>query len=447
MYLAIMLIIVTILVFYNEINNKMNLEEYILLGITFIAIVKASINYIQINKIQEGFESNSSKNIKSKKNNNNNYSLEEEEDVLIINSEDSDEYLDSDELQFNSKENKNRNKNSFSNSLSKSLNSPKKLTLKDIKSDKDSKAIKYIDEILNSDIVVSQFADIPTPTLTETDYNNDIKSAFNPKVLIGKGNSNRNNNYNNYNSNGFGSMGNSSQWNSVFKNDGFKFNNTMNPTSNLWRDNHGYYNGGNSNNNCNKNNQNVTSPVGINTNDWSQSMDDYNKGKWRKNLYTKPSDYVDYIDPTIPTTANITKPTNTNYARFTDVDSTTPTNTDSTTPTNAKKCGQYDSTYEDQAGNLNIKEYTDSKKWVAGYTYVPPVYWDVPQRHVGHCLPDGPNVHKLTGLVDRGLPINALELNQDGKIADTEDTVNMTNLGSMVQKFNYQEQPFSKPYV
>ena len=471
MYLAIMLIIVTILIFYNEIKNKMNLEEYILLGITFIAIVKASINYIQINKIQEGFESNSSKNTNRSKNNNN--YLEEEEDILIINSEESDEYLDSDELQFITKENQNQNKNKNKNKNS-FTNSKSKLTLEDIKNNKDTKAIKYIDEILNADTVVSQFADIPIPKPTDYDYeydndnNNDIKSTFNPKVIIGKGK--RNNDYNNTNdydnsngnnSKGFGRMGGSSRWNSVFKNDGFKFNNTMYPSTNLWRDNHGYYNGGNTNNNCDKNDKNVTSSIGINNNDWTQSMDDYNKGKWRNNLYTKPSDYVDYIDPTIPTTANITKPTNTNYARFTDVGPTTPTNTGSTTPTNTgsttptntgsttntKKCGEYDTTYEDQAGNLNIKEYTESKKWVAGYTYVPPIHWDVPQKHAGVCRSEGPNVQKLTGLMDRGLPINALELTQDGKIADTEDTVNMTNLGSMVQKFNYQEQPFSKPYV
>jgi len=457
MYLAIMLIIVTILVFYNEMNNKMNMEEYILLGISFIAIVKASINYIQINKIQEGFESNSSKN-KNRSKNNNNYLVEEEEEILIINSEDSDEYLDSDK--FNTKENRNKNKNSFTNSK-------KKLTLQDIKNNKDIKAIDYIDEILNADTVVSKFTDIPIPK--PTDYDDNIKSIFNPKVIIGKGNNDNNNNSNSYNSKGFGSMGGSSRWNSVFKNDGFKFNNTMYPSTDLWRDNHGYYNGGNINNNCDKNNQNVTSPVGINDNDWTQSMDDYNKGKWRNNLYTKPSDYVDYIDPTIPTTANITKPTNTNYARFTDVGPTTPTNTGSTTPTNTgsttptntgsttptntgsttntKKCGEYDTAYEDQSGNLNIKEYTESKKWVAGYTYVPPIHWDVPQKHAGVCRSEGPNVQKLTGLMDRGLPINALELTQDGKIADTEDTVNMTNLGSMVQKFNYQEQPFSKPYV
>ena len=67
MYLAIMLIVVTILVFYNEINNKMDISEYILLAITFIAIIKAAINYIKINKVQEGFESNySNKSIKNK---------------------------------------------------------------------------------------------------------------------------------------------------------------------------------------------------------------------------------------------------------------------------------------------------------------------------------------------------------------------------------------------
>jgi hypothetical protein len=419
----------------------MNLEEYILLGITFIAIIKASINYIQINKIQEGFESNSSKNIKNKIKNNNNYLVEEEE-ILIINSEDSDDYLDSDELQFNTKENRNKNKNSFTNSK-------KKLTLQDIKNNKDNKAIDYIDEILNADTVVSKFTDIPIPK--PTDYDDNIKSIFNPKVIIGKGN-NDNNNSNSYNSKGFGSMGGSSRWNSVFKNDGFKFNNTMYPSTDLWRDNHGYYNGGNINNNCDKNNQNVTSPVGINDNDWTQSMDDYNKGLWRKNLYNKASDYIDYTNSSVPTPTRTTPtPTKTSMSKFMDVSSTTPTNTNSPTPTptptKSKKCGEYDTTYENDAGDLLVKDYTQAKKWVAGYTYVPPVFWDVPQKHKSVCNPNGPNVHKLTGLMDRGLPINALELNQDGRIATTEDTVSLSNLGSMVPKFNYQEQPFSKPYV
>ena len=58
-----------------------------------------------------------------------------------------------------------------------------------------------------------------------------------------------------------------------------------------------------------------------------------------------------------------------------------------------------------------------------------------------------PNVQKLTGLVDKGLPINALELNPDGSMANTEDTVSLTNVGSILPKFNYEETPFSKPYI
>jgi len=101
----------------------------------------------------------------------------------------------------------------------------------------------------------------------------------------------------------------------------------------------------------------------------------------------------------------------------------------------------------DQAGNLVVKNYTQAKKWYPGYTYVPPVYWDVPQRHVSVCQPPTKNVRSLTGLIDRGLPINALELNPNGSQADSENTVTMTNVGSMLPKFKYQEMPYSKPYV
>jgi hypothetical protein len=112
-----------------------------------------------------------------------------------------------------------------------------------------------------------------------------------------------------------------------------------------------------------------------------------------------------------------------------------------------KLCGAYDDLAMDQAGNLVVRNYTQAKKWMPGYTYVPPVYWDVPQRHVSICQPAEPNLRKLTGLIDRGLPINALELNPDGSQAQTENTVTMTNVGSLLPRFNYQEQPFSAPYV
>ena len=61
MYLAALLIVVAILVFYNEINGKMNIAEYVLLAIAFVAIVRASYNYIKIDSINEGFSSSNSK--------------------------------------------------------------------------------------------------------------------------------------------------------------------------------------------------------------------------------------------------------------------------------------------------------------------------------------------------------------------------------------------------
>ena len=424
-----MLIIVALLVFYNEINTKMNIAEYILLAISLIAIITAAINYIQIDTIKEGFESNN-KNInknnnKNKNNNTNNNNTNNNDNndnnTIIINSEDSEEYLDSDESPLN---NVNDKSNSFTNSIG--IDNAKD------ENKKSNSAIKEINDLLGINNV-SNFADIPTPT--STDYNdndyseNETKSIFRPKVIISK----KKGTYNSNNSdNGFGSRGFNSKWNSAFLNDGFKFNDTMSPVKNLWRDEHGYYNGGQGGSQCRRKEGNdsckkptITTHKGICSDQWSQNMDDYNKGKWSRNFYSRPSDYVDY---TTPKSYGTSTPDN-----FNDV--------------NNKKCAEYTDLSEDQSGNLVVKDYKDSKKWVAGYTYVPPVNWDVPQRHTPVCNSATPNPRKLTGIVDRGLPINALELTEDGKIADTEDTVNLTNVGSMIPKFNYQEEPFSKPYV
>ena len=442
MYLAIMLIIITLLVFYNEINTKMNIAEYILLAISLIAIIRAAVNYINIDTINEGFTSQTTKynqntinnnkannknNNKNKNNNNkanNNY-----DENIIMESNDSDEYLDSDEIPNPI----NMNKNSFN-----SIDNAK------VENKKSNSAINEINALLGINNV-SQFTNIPIPTSTEY-TENEIKSVFNPQVIIGKGNksnndsnnSNDNDKYNSVGKTGFGSTGNSSKWNSAFANDGFKFNNTMAPDVNLWRDEHGYYNGGynsgqnndRQNNDCQNNSTTSKSNStykGISGDQWSQSMDDYNKGKWQRNMYNRPSDYVDYTSPS-------------GYG------TTTPDSFDDV-PNPSKKCGEYDDLSEDQSGNLVVKDYTQAKKWVAGYTYVPPVNWDVPQRHAPVCKSVTPNVQKLTGIMDRGLPINALELNADGKIADTEDTVKLSNIGSMIPKFNYQEEPFSKPYA
>jgi hypothetical protein len=56
MYLAILLIAVSILVFYNEFNKHMNFAEIAILAISLIAIIKASMNYMMLDtSVKEGF--------------------------------------------------------------------------------------------------------------------------------------------------------------------------------------------------------------------------------------------------------------------------------------------------------------------------------------------------------------------------------------------------------
>ena len=431
-----MLIIVALLVFYNEVNSKMNMTEYILLFISLIAIVRAALNYIKFDTIKEGFTTNVKKdkfkNIKV------DYEADEsdDEDTMIVNSFDSKEYLDSDEEV-------NDNSNSFTSTETPTINPS-------AENEKSTNSIKEVNDLLG---ISSSFTDIPIPTTNTND--DEIKSIFSPKVIIGKG---KGYNYDNDNDedNGFGSNGNRSNWNSAFNNDGFSFNNTMNPVNNLWRDNQAYYtsggygyggngNGGNGDS-CGNNMNN-----GISSEQWSQSMDSFNRGKWQRNQYNRPSDYVDYISPSGYGTTTPNSPSSPIYGN-TSPDSLNPNeNSSPQDPASSndkrKLCGAYTDLDENNAGDLVVKDYTQSKKWVAGYTYVPPIHWDVPQKRAPVCHSATPNVRKLTGLIDRGLPINALELTKDGYIADTEETVNLSSVGSMIPKFNYQEQPFSKPYV
>ena len=102
---------------------------------------------------------------------------------------------------------------------------------------------------------------------------------------------------------------------------------------------------------------------------------------------------------------------------------------------------------ENEDGSLIVQDYKNAKTWVPGYTYLPPSNWDVPQKRSPVCVSPSPNSIKLTGLIDRGLPMNVLELNPQGQVADTEESVQLTNVGSLLPKFSYEEQPFSKPYV
>jgi hypothetical protein len=359
----------------------MKIAEYALLAIALIAIVRAAYNYIQISIPEEGFTSSNShrrpRNQKknSYKNNDMGASMGDDEDSteeMMVNSEDSKEYLDT-ETEDEPKDN----------------DAMPTMALEDIKKSNmnSDMAVKKVNELLGVDKKVAPFTNVDGQS-------GEIQSAFIPQINIGQGK----------NRGGFGSESTTS-WTHVFTNDGMKFNDTMNPTHNLWADDHTNYNGGNGN-----------------ANNWTQSMDAYNHG----NLYKRPSDYIDYTSPAVYGT-------------------TTPSTGGSST--GGKKCGEYDNLDTDQAGNLVVRDYKLAKTYVPGYTYIPPANWDVPQKHIGHCLPNGPNVRKLTGLVDRGLPLNVLELNPNGEIADTEESVSLTNVGSIMPKFSYQEAPFSKPYV
>lgn len=444
-----MLIIVSILVFYNEINSKMNVAEIALFVIALIAIIRASLNYIQLYdviNIREGFSNNRPKKRHGKS---------KMEDITILKSEESNEYFDTEK--FNSI-------NSINNKLTNNKSSNNKSSNKSTGENINKDAVSQVNSLLGlGDSNISKFNNISNtmnPISTNPNLDNAIESVFRPQIIVGKGanDSMNSNSYGNSNLNGITNIGlgsildsslnsmmsNAAPWSSAFSNDGMTFNNTMAPTNNLWGTDINYDD--------------------VNTN-WTQSMNDYNTGKWNPQLYQKPSDYTDYYEPSAygmssppsqptqhsnfesvssPTNPMATKPITTNPMTTNPV----PTTLDSYGQPQ-KLCGAYDDLSMDQAGNLVVRNYTQAKKWIPGYTYVPPVYWDVPQRHVSICQPSGPNLRKLTGLIDRGLPINALELNPDGSQAQTEDTVTMTNVGSLVQRpqFNYQEEPFSKPYV
>ena len=420
-----MLIAVSLLVFYNEINSKMNIAEIALLAIALIAIIRASLNYIQISDpITENFTNNN----RARKNGVKNRGRHKSDNITTLNSEDSGEYFDILE--------------------SKDIpNTTNEQTDGKINTD----AVNQVNSLLG----ISKFEDIPTTTttitttsLTEPKTDNAIESTFKPQIIIGKGNNTVDDIDGSYGLNSQMNISNinmlqnkAAAWQTAFSDDNMTFLNTMAPSSNLWGTPKSF-----------------GEPAKNDSNAWTQSMNDYNNGRWNPQLYQRPSDYTDYYTPSAygmntPGNAYSTSPnpslsmssgSSGSSGSFGSSGSSSNNNND-TTP--AKRCGVYDDLSLDQAGNLVVRNYTEAKKWYPGYTYVPPVYWDVPQRHTSVCNPNGPNYQKLTGLVDRGLPINVLELNQNGTQADTEDTVKLSNVGSMMPRFNYQEQPFSKPYV
>ena len=461
MYLAVMLIIVAVLVFYNEYNKKMNIAEIGLLIVALIAIVRASMNYINLNDTVslEGFTDTRKSGNKSKGKN-------KMDNAIILESNKSKEYFDTDEEE-----------NNTLRTIPQTTPQTTQHTLTSLSGNKiDVDAVSQVNSLLGiSARSQSNFDDILEPSTTRASTyrtstagvsaNNsssgNVESIFSPQIQIGKGaqdSLSKGLDMQGMNMTSLGGLGVpnvaslASTASALGVGDNMSFPNTMKPSSNLWSSDLDY--------------------MDTSTN-WAQSMSDYNKGKWNPNTYAKASDYIDYYTPsaygmnTPPNTNSIgigavsSVNTSNSKSRFNDISTSTNTIPATTIPATTKPqpttldsngqpqklCGAYNDLNLDQAGNLVVQNYTQAKKWMPGYTFVPPVYWDVPQKHVGACQAANPNARKLTGLVDRGLPINALELDPDGSMANTEDTVSLTNVGSILPKFNYQETPFSKPYI
>ena len=70
--LSIVLILIAFFVFYNEFNKKLNIAEMLLLAIAFIAILRASYNYILIDNLNKNnnYEGFTTKNNRQKRRNN-----------------------------------------------------------------------------------------------------------------------------------------------------------------------------------------------------------------------------------------------------------------------------------------------------------------------------------------------------------------------------------------
>ena len=115
--LPLLVIVLGFFIFYYEFNKQLSLADMCLLSIAFIAILRGSYNYIQldnsikinkVNSINEGFINKRNKN-KSKRTHSNNDDNDSNKYDIIIKSEESKEYLDieNDNDTFYNKNNKN----------------------------------------------------------------------------------------------------------------------------------------------------------------------------------------------------------------------------------------------------------------------------------------------------------------------------------------------------
>jgi hypothetical protein len=107
---------------------------------------------------------------------------------------------------------------------------------------------------------------------------------------------------------------------------------------------------------------------------------------------------------------------------------------------NKLSCGQYPTTAPDNSTEYpyasKVKDI--SKVYFPGYSFAPPSTWDVPQKRPPACIPDRSSSCPQ-GVFDRGTPTNVLELKSDGNQCEHENECSLTNVGSILPKFEYQE--------
>lgn len=142
----------------------------------------------------------------------------------------------------------------------------------------------------------------------------------------------------------------------------------------------------------------------------------------------------------------------------------TPTTTTVPTTTQASsvaQCGTF-KPYAVETGTDLVyidydKQTLTNKSFVPGLQYMPPTTWHVPQPHKhtqcrNVCSGGMIDTRNLPiAIMDHGTPVNALEIGYDGTIAKTEEEVRLTNVGSILPKFEFKEyidcyeNPYARP--
>ena len=96
-------------------------------------------------------------------------------------------------------------------------------------------------------------------------------------------------------------------------------------------------------------------------------------------------------------------------------------------------------------GGLNNNDGLNnvSKHYYPGFQYIDPKKWDVPQKRPPVCIPSNNKIYPPSGIIEA--KFSFLELNEMGNIANTEDSVKQTNIGSILPPFEYKILPYAIP--